>query len=95
MPPLLCLGCGENLTSGAADRGALQGPQAEGVVDAWKAVYENVQVDVDDDRLCAQTPMSCYTAPSTTYRRSGFNCEYPLIANCEFFQSSQSIDSQE
>ena len=29
------------------------------------------------------------------YCRSDFNCEYLLIANCEFFQSSQSIDLQE
>ena len=28
------------------------------------------------------------------YRRSGFNCEYLLIANCEFFYVSQLIDSQ-
>ena len=29
------------------------------------------------------------------YRRSGFNCEILLNANCEFFKSSQLIDSQE
>ena len=29
------------------------------------------------------------------YRRSGFNCEYLLNANCKVFKSSQSIDSQE
>ena len=28
------------------------------------------------------------------YRRLGFNCEYLLIANCEFFYVSQLIDSQ-
>ena len=28
------------------------------------------------------------------YRRSGFNCEYLLIANYEFFYVSQLIDSQ-
>ena len=27
------------------------------------------------------------------YRRLGFNCEYLLIANCEFFYVSQLIDS--
>ena len=30
----------------------------------------------------------------TIYRRSGFNCEYLLNANCEFFYVSQLIDSQ-
>ena len=29
-----------------------------------------------------------------SYRRSGFNCEYLLIVNCEFFYVSQLIDSQ-
>ena len=54
MKALLCLGCGEDLAERAADRRALQGSPAEGVVDAWKAVFENVQVDVDNDnRLCA------------------------------------------
>ena len=33
-------------------------------------------------------PLHCY------YRRSGFNCVYLLIANCEFFYASQLIDSQ-
>ena len=28
------------------------------------------------------------------YRRSGFNCEYLLITNCEFFYVLQLIDSQ-
>ena len=28
------------------------------------------------------------------YRRSGFNCEYLLNANCEDFKTSQLIDSQ-
>ena len=28
------------------------------------------------------------------YRRSGFNCEYLLNANCEFFYVSQLLDSQ-
>ena len=28
------------------------------------------------------------------YRRTGFNCENLIIANCEFFQSSQTFDSQ-
>ena len=32
---------------------------------------------------------------SAQYRRSGFNCEILLNANCEFFKSSQLIDSQE
>ena len=41
MTALLCLGCGEDLAQRAADRRALQGPPAEGVVDAWKAVFEN------------------------------------------------------
>ena len=29
------------------------------------------------------------------YRRTGFKCEYLLIANCEFFKTLQLIDSQE
>ena len=29
------------------------------------------------------------------YRRSGFDCEILLIANCEFFHNSQSKESQE
>ena len=61
MPALLCLGCGEDLTIRAADRRVLQGLPAERVVDAWKAVYENVQVDVDDDRLCADTHVMLYS----------------------------------
>ena len=28
------------------------------------------------------------------YRRSGFNCEYLLIANCDYFLHSQLIDAQ-
>ena len=28
------------------------------------------------------------------HRRSSFNCEYLLIANCEYFLRSQLIDSQ-
>ena len=28
------------------------------------------------------------------YRRSGFNCEYLLNTNCEFFYVAQLIDSQ-
>ena len=31
---------------------------------------------------------------AAAYRRSGFNCKYLLIANCEFFYISQLIDSQ-
>ncbi len=26
------------------------------------------------------------------YRRSGFNCEYVIIANCEFISSSQKLE---
>ncbi len=26
------------------------------------------------------------------YRRSGFNCEYAIIANCEFISSSQKLE---
>ena len=56
MSAFLCLGCGEDLANRAADRRALQGPPAEEVVDAWKDVFENVQVEVDkDERLCADT----------------------------------------
>ena len=32
---------------------------------------------------------------SMIYRRSGFDCEILLIANCEFFLNSQSKESQE
>ena len=38
------------------------------------------------------TSVSCYSVRG--YRRSGFNCEYLLIANCEYFLCSQLIDSQ-
>ena len=31
---------------------------------------------------------------SPMYRRTGFNCENLIIANCEFFLSSQTFDSQ-
>ena len=37
----------------------------------------------------------CLGISLSTYRRSGFNCEYLLNANCDVFKSSQSIDSQE
>ena len=43
--------------------------------------------------------MRWYHAPSrldiTKYRRSGFDCEILLTANCEFFHNSQSKESQE
>lgn len=56
MPALLCLGCGEDLAHRAADRRALQGLHAEGVVAAWKTVFKTVRVDVEDsDMLCADT----------------------------------------
>ena len=51
MMALLCLGCGENLAQRAADRRALQDPPAEGAVDTWKAVFENVHADDEDDSL--------------------------------------------
>jgi len=60
MPALLCLGCDEDLGHRAADRRALQGPPAEGIVDAWKAMFENatMQVEIDDDdRLCADATL--------------------------------------
>ena len=66
------MGCGEDLTHCAADRRALQGPPAEGVVDAWKAVLENVQVDVDnDDRLqvCADTLLAGREVPGKMSRK--------------------------
>ena len=70
MTALLCLGCGEDLALRAADRRALQGPPAEGVVDAWKAVFENVQVDVDDDyKLCADTLLAGEGAPGKMCRK--------------------------
>ena len=55
MPALLCLGCDEDLGHRAADRRAFQGLPAEGVVNPWKAMFENatMQVEIDDDdRLC-------------------------------------------
>ncbi len=30
--------------------------------------------------------------PLMLYHRSGFNCEYPIIANCEFISSSQKLE---
>ena len=61
---------GENLAQRAADRRALQGLLAEGVVDAWKAVFENVQVDVDnDDRLCADTLLAGGEVPGKMCRK--------------------------
>ena len=33
-------------------------------------------------------------SPLNMYRRTGFNCENLIIANCEFFYSSQTFDSQ-
>ena len=45
---ILCLGCGEDITARTADRRA---PAAEHVVEAWKAVFENVtavQVESED-----------------------------------------------
>ena len=70
MAALLCLGCGEDLALRAADRRALQGPSAREVVDAWKAVFENVQVDVDEDeRLCADTLLSGGEVPGKMCRK--------------------------
>lgn len=70
MTALLCLGCGEDLAQHAADRRALQGPPAEGVVEAWKAVFENVQFDVDnDDRLCADTLLAGGEVPGKMCRK--------------------------
>lgn len=70
MPALLCLGCGEDLSSRVADRRALQGPQAEGVVDAWKIVFENVQQELDeDDVLCADILLAGGEVPGKMCRR--------------------------
>jgi len=72
MPALLCLGCGEDLGHRAADRRALQGPPAEGVVDAWKAMFENatMQVEIDDDdRLCADTLLAGGEVPGKMCRK--------------------------
>ena len=44
-----------------------------------------------DDRRSTAAEVSTI---GSIYRRSGFNCEYLLIANCEFFYVSQLIDSQ-
>ena len=64
IPAFLCLGCGEDLTNRASDGRALQGPPAEEVVDAWKAVFENVQVDVDEEeRLCVDTLLAGVEVP--------------------------------
>ena len=61
---------GKDLAQRAADTRALQGPLAEGVVDAWKAVVENVQVDVDDDdRLCADTLLAGGEVPGKMCRK--------------------------
>ena len=48
--------CGEDLAQRAADRIVLQGPPAEGVVDAWKAVFENVQLTLTTTTGYVQTP---------------------------------------
>lgn len=70
MPAFLCLGCGEDLTNRASDRRALQGPPAEEVVDAWKAVFENVQVDVDEEeRLCVDTLLAGVEVPGKMCRK--------------------------
>ena len=72
MPALLCLGCGEDLGHRAADRRALQGPPSEGVVDAWKAMFENatMQVEIDDDnRLCADTLLAGGEVPGKMCRK--------------------------
>ena len=42
---------------------------------------------VGDAVLCVYRRMYMYYT-TKTYRRSGFNCEYLLIANCEFFYIS-------
>ena len=44
--------------------------------------------------LCT-TVYSIYGTMWCIYRRSGFDCEILLIANCEFFHNSQSKESQE
>ena len=96
MPALLCLGCGEDLTSRAADRRALQGPPAEGVVDAWKAIFENVQVDVDnDDRLCADTLLLGGEVPGKMCRKcfSGYE-RFSKLHKILHENISRAIESQ-
>ena len=44
LPPVLCLGCGEDIPTRTADRRTLQGPAAEVIVDEWKAVFESLKV---------------------------------------------------
>ena len=39
--------------------------------------------------------LPCFLPSPFLYRRSGFDCEILLIANCEFFHNSQSKESQE
>ena len=66
--PVLCLGCGADLANRAADRRALQGPAAKGVVDAWKSVFESLKEDIDlvesEDRLSVDTLLSGGGCPS-------------------------------
>ena len=62
-------------------RVALQGPQQE-IVDGLK--------------LCLRAALQQYHEvciyTTTVYRRTGFDCEYLLNANCAFFQDSQSFE---
>ena len=43
-------------------------------------------------KLSSRLKIVTYNLYSIVYRRLGFNCEYLLIANCEFFYVSQLID---
>ena len=97
MAALLCLGCGKDLALRAADRRALQGPSAREVVDAWKAVFENVQVDVDEDeRLCADTLLSRGEVPGKMCRKcfSGYEM-FSKLHNTLHENLSKVIESQQ
>ena len=51
---------------------------------------------IEEVRYVVQCGLPCWERPcGKSYRRSSFDCEILLIANCEFFHNSQSKELQE
>ena len=61
---VLCLGCGEVITSRTTDRRVLQGTSVEHVVSVWRAMLENAQADVDEGQVDADVILSGGGVPS-------------------------------
>ena len=54
----------------------------------------NLYRDKVEEKFSINVALLIQECKFVLYRRSGFNCEILLNANCEFFKSSQLINSQ-